>query len=157
MQTADFIADLFPLCRGTHNVQLHTCTPTDTQMAWTDKKKRKPTMPVSSKGKNSTDGSTNSFPCICRRRGLVTASLSDHFNQTSACLSSNWFIQNMTRVKRPREHAHSRMYQVGVRSISSNSYIFEGIYRTERISCFLLALNFRDVLHIMTHFWLWLD
>lgn len=152
MQTADVIADWFPLCSCTH---AHL----QTQMAWTDNKKKK-----------------ENQPCWCPLKdkialmeaqtlSLVSAEVVwQHHCQTTlikclnpACLSSNWFIQNMTRVKRPREHAHSRMYRVGVWSISSNSYIFEGIYRRERILCFLLVLNYRDMLHIMTHFGLWLD
>lgn len=79
----------FPLCRGdTHHKAAHMYSYRHTNGTDKKKEKRKPSMPVSSKGQNSTDGSTNSFPCVCRRRGLVTAWLSDHFNQMSvSCLS----------------------------------------------------------------------
>lgn len=91
-QTPDVIADWFPLApQGT---DASSNTPTDTH-----KKKNIPCMLVSSKGQNSTDGSTNPFPCVCKEGDSATASCKRHCqttsNQTSrspACLSTNWLI-----------------------------------------------------------------
>lgn len=58
-----------------------------------------PCMLVSSKGQNSTDGSTNPFPCVCKEGDSATACCKRHCQTTSnqmsrspACLSTNWLI-----------------------------------------------------------------
>lgn len=90
-QTPDVIADWFPLApQGTH---ASSNTPTHRHA-----KKIIPCMLVSSKGQNSTDGSTNPFPCV-KEGDSATASCKLHCqttsNQTSrspACLSTHWLI-----------------------------------------------------------------